>query len=278
MRAHLVFRLFRIFPAALLSSLVLLGASAFAEEIIIGGTGNALGTMRLMGESFSAKYPAMTVKVLSSIGTSGGIKAVIKGAIDIGLTSRPLSAEEMAAGAVTNEYARTATVLAVPSASKATMITRAQLADVFNGKLTEWPDGTRIRPVLRQPGDDNTKQLARVSPEMERAVIAADKREGLAFAVNDQEAADKIESIPGAIGTSTLALIKSEGRAMRALKVDGVEPSEQTAVSGTYPAPLVKHFYFATQKTRSAKVQQFIAYVNSPAGLEVLKENGQWRP
>ena len=113
-------------------------------------------------------------------------------------------------------------------------------------------------------------------PEIEKALLAAEKRDGLAFAVIDQEAADKIESIPGAFGTTTLALIKSEGRALRALKLDGVDPSEKNGASGAYP--LIKHFFFITQKAPSSAVQQFIAFVNSPTGQEILTKNGQWRP
>ncbi len=253
-------------------------AGAMANEIRLGGTGNALGTMRLMGEAFSAHYPAVKVTVLESIGSSGAIRAVPKGAIDIGLSSRPLSDKERAAGIENTEYARTVSVLAVSTKAKVTEITRGELANVFNGKLTTWPDGMRIRPVLRQPGDDNTKQLKAVSAAIEKALMVAEKREGLAFAVTDQDSAEKIESIPGAIGTSTLALIKSEGRALRALKLDGVEPTEENCASGAYPSPLIKHFYFITQKAPSALVLQFIAFVNSPAGLEVLSKNGQWRP
>jgi phosphate transport system substrate-binding protein len=94
-----------------------------------------------------------------------------------------------------------------------TAISTSQIADMYNGTLGKWPDGTIIRPVLRQPGDDNTKQVRSISPEVEKALLVAEKREGLAYAVIDQEAAEKIESIPGAIGISTLALIRSEGRA-----------------------------------------------------------------
>lgn len=271
-------RTFCISASILVSWLAVFNSSANAEEIRIGGTGNALGTMRLMGGAFTAKYPATKVTVLGSIGSSGAIKAVPKGVIDIGLSSRPLSEEERADGIVTAEYARTLTVLAISSKAKATEITNVEIAKIFDGTLATWSDGTRVRPVLRQPGDDNTKQIKALSPEIEKAMIAAEKREGLAFAVTDQEAADKIESIPGAVGTSTLALIKSEGRALRALKLDGVEPSENRYASGAYPASLVKHFYFVTQKEPSAAVQQFIAYVASPDGQDVLTKNGQWRP
>jgi phosphate transport system substrate-binding protein len=263
-----------------LALLVWLGAvfcgSAFAEEIKIGGTGNALGTMRVMGEAFKVKYPDIKVTVLSSIGTSGAIKGVPRGNVDVGVSSRPLTEEESNTGLVATEYARTLTVFTVSSKSRVAAVTYADVAKIYNGTLAKWPDGSPIRPVLRQPGDDNTKQIKSLSPEIETALLAAEKREGLAFAVIDQEAADKIESIPGAIGVSTLALMKSEGRALRPLSLNGIEPTEKNGRSGAYP--LIKHFYFITKKDPDPSVQKFVAFANSPAGQAVLAKNGQWRP
>jgi phosphate transport system substrate-binding protein len=260
----------------LIGALMFIAGSAFAEEIKIGGTGNALGTMRLMGDAFTKKYPTLTVKVLPSIGTSGAIKAVPKGAIDIGVSSRALTDEESATGVMSTEYAQTLTVLAVSSKSKISAITTTELMDIYQGKMPKWPDGAVARPILRQPGDDNAKQIKTLSPDMEKALQVAEKREGLAFAVIDQEAADKIENIPGAVGITTLALIKSEGRSLRALSLDGVEATIKNGANGTYP--LIKHFYFVTKNAPAAVVQQFIAFVNSPAGRDVLAKNGNWPP
>lgn len=261
---------------ALLAATLFFSPLALAEEIKIGGTGNALGTMRQLGEAFGKKYPEMKVTVLSSLGSSGALKAVPRGAIDIGVTSRAVTDDERAAGVVSSEYARSLTVFAVSTKARVSAITRQQIADIYRGKLTQWPDGTVIRPVLRQPGDDNTRQIKSLSPEIDQALAAAEQRPGFAFAVTDQEAADKIESIPGAFGVSTLALITSEGRALRALKLDGVEPAASNGVSGAYP--IVKHFYFVTRPMQSAPVQQFIAFVGSPAGREILAQTGHWVP
>lgn len=254
----------------------LLACTAMAEEIKIGGTGNALGTMHLLGKAFSKKYPDINVTVLSSIGSSGAIKAVPKGGVDIGLISRVLSDDERTAGAVATEYARTPTVLAVSTKSKVTAITRDQIADLYTGKLAKWPDGTPVRPVLRQPGDDNTKQLKNLSPAIEKALSDAEQRRGLSYAVIDQEAADKIESIPGAIGVTTLALILSEGRALRPLKLDAIDPTVKNGASGDYP--IVKRFFFVTRPAPSAAVQKFTAFVNSPPGREILAKTGHWVP
>ena len=264
----------RLFFALLVATLFC--SHALAEEIKIGGTGNALGAIRLLGDAFGEKYPQIKVTVLSSLGSSGALKAVPKGAVDIGVSSRAVTDEERVAGAVSSEYARSLTVLAVPTKARVTAITRQQIADIFSGKLSQWPDGTAIRPVLRQPGDDNIRQIKSLSPEIAQALVAAEQRSGLAFAVTDQEAADKIESIPGAFGVSTLALIVSEGRSLRALKLDGVEPTVSNGESGAYP--IVKRFFFVTKPTRSALVQQFITFVASPDGREILARTGHWVP
>ena len=255
---------------------VLVSPLAAGDEIKIGGTGNALGTMRLLGDAYMRKYPDTKVTVLSSLGSSGALKAVPKGAIDIGLASRPTTDEEHAAGAVSAEYARSPTVFAVGKTSKVSAITLQQYADILTGKLAEWPGGVPIRPVLRQLGDDNTKQVRSLSPEISTALDVADKREGLARAVTDQDAADKMESIPGAIGVTTLALLKSEGRALKVLALDGVEPTLANGASGAYP--LVKRFYFITTPARSPAVQKFIDFVAAPEGREILAQTGHWAP
>lgn len=253
-----------------------LSSATADEQIRIGGTGNALGTMHLLGAAFTRHNPAIKVLVLDSIGSSGAIKAVPKGAIDIGVTSRALSDEEIASGIVASEYARSPTVFAVSSRATVTAITRAQLVDIYRGKLTHWPDGTPIRPVLRQPGDDNTKQVKALSPAIEQAVNAAEKLPGFAFAVTDTEAADKTEQIPGALGVAALALIVSEARSLRALTLDGVEPTPENAAAGHYP--IAKRFFLVTRPSPSAAVSEFTAFVRSPEGRRILTRTGHWLP
>ena len=188
------------FAAAL--TVLWLSLAANAAEIRVGGTGNALGTMRLLGSEFAKRHPEYKAVVLDSLGTSGAIKAVPKGTIDVGLSSRPLTGEEVKSGLTTVDYASSPTVFAVSRTHQTESITLAQIADIYGGKLTSWPDGTRLRPVMRQPGDDNTRQIKRLSAEIEQALVAAEQREGLSHAAHDQEAADKIESVAGSIVVS----------------------------------------------------------------------------
>lgn len=253
-----------------------LPVSARAEEIRIGGTGNALGTMRLLGSAYAKLHPDSRPVILDSIGTSGAIKAVPTGTIEIGLSSRPLNDEEAARGIVAVEYARTPTVFAVQAKNGVASITLAQIADIYAGRMTSWPDGSRIRPVMRQPGDDNTRQIKKLSAGIEEALAAAETRDGLIYASNDQEAADKMESIPGSIGVTTIALIRSEKRKLRPLAIDGIEPTLENMRSGRYP--MVKQFNFVLRKQYAPKVQRFLDFVKSPQGRKILEQYGNTVP
>jgi phosphate transport system substrate-binding protein len=250
--------------------------AAAAEEIKIGGTGNALGTLRLLADAFGKRNPDTKVTVLPSMGISGAIKAIPKGALDIGLSSRPLTEEERKPGVISVEYARTPLVFAVSAKTQARALTLDEIAGIYSGTMANWPDGSLIRPVLRQVGDDTTQQIRRMSPALDKAISAAERRPGMPFATTDQEAADKTEGIPGALGVVALSLISSEHRPLRALTLDGVEPTVGNAASGKYPH--LKRFFLITRSEPSAAVKRFVAFMQSPAGREILIRAGNWIP
>lgn len=245
-----------------------------AEQITIGGTGSALGTMTLMAQAYHKLNPEIKVNVLPSIGSSGGIKAISNGAIDIGLSSRPLKNSESNTGIKSVEYARSLTVIAVSNQSDIYDISITQLVDIYTGKLLNWPDGMLIRPILRQPGDDNSIQLKALDPALKKAIEIADKRHGLLFAATDQETVNKIEKIPGSFGVTSLALIISENRALRALTLDGVAATPDAISSGLYPYPMVKHFYLLLPAVIKPHILDFITFIKSADGAAILVKNG----
>lgn len=258
--------------------LIATGAACAADpiELRIGGTGNALGTMRQLAQSFAASAPRYRPVVLPSIGSSGAIRGVPKGAVHLGVSSRPPNEDEGRSGIVAMEYARAPTVFAVREQNPVNSISLREIADIYAGRMQQWPDGNTVRPVMRQPGDDNTQQIARLSPAIADALKNAEQRSGLSFASIDQEAADKMESIAGAFGVTTLALIRSENRKLKALAIDGVAPTPENAAAGRYP--LQKHFYLILPKEPAPGVSELVAFIRSPAGRKILEKNGHTLP
>lgn len=265
-------RVFAIASTALLFT----GGAAAAETIRIGGTGAALGAMQRVAESFMKNNPDVKVTVLPSLGSGGGIKAATQGALDLAVSARPLTEDERKLGLVDTEYARTPFVFAVSAKSKVTAITIAQIADIYAGRIQTWPDGSRIRAVLRPEAEADTHKIKKMSPAIASALTQAEKVPGLPFSITDQEATNDIERIPGAFGVTTLALIKSEDRALRALDLDGVAATVQNAVSGRYPH--YKQLYVVTPPKHSAAARRFVTFLRSSEGAEILVRNGHWIP
>jgi phosphate transport system substrate-binding protein len=198
----------------------------------------------------------------------------LAGAIQIGVSSRPLSESESGAGAVAVEYGRTPLVFATAASSKVGGITTQNLADFYAGKVDEWPDGSKLRLVLRPIGDSDSETIKNISPAMREAKTAAAQRKGMVFAVTDQESANALEKIPGGLGPTTLALLLSEKRALKALALNGVVPSAQTIANGSYP--LSKELLIVTGPKTPAQAHAFAAFVRSGAGREVLQQTGHW--
>ena len=167
---------------AILAVLILSGPrNAVAEAIRISGTGGAIGTMRILGEAFGKNNPGIRVEILPVMGSSGSIRAVGAGRLDVGLSGRTLSAEERALGVVETKYARTPFVFGVNSAVKMTGLTLEGLAAIYSGDR-EWENGKRIRLVLRPPEDSDIPVLKSMSPAMRRAVDIAMRRKATSTA------------------------------------------------------------------------------------------------
>jgi phosphate transport system substrate-binding protein len=265
-------------PTRAIAIAMLLGfcGAALADGFSIGGTGAALGTMELLAKEFHSKNPDIAITTEPSLGSGGGIRAVLAGVIGLAVTSRPISESERKLGAVEIEYARTPFVFAVSAKSVVSAITGHELAEIYSGKMANWADGSPVRIVLRPTNDIDTEMIQKISPDVQRGVVSAQSRRGVRLSVNDQDAADDIEAIPGAVGPTTLALIVSEKRALRALKFNGQKPTAENAASGTYPH--FKRLFLVTGAKRLVAVERFMAFVRSPAGRNIIVSNGQWIP
>lgn len=250
--------------------------STRAEELKLGGTGGALETMRELAGAYAREHSQTRIRVLPSLGSGGGIKAVLAGAIQIAVSSRPLKNAELTQGAVAVEYGRTPFIFVTSINNQMTGLDVEDLVEIYAGRTTTWSDGTRIRLVLRPLGESDSEMVKNISPVMREAKTQAEARHGMLFAVTDQESADYQETVPGALGTSTLAQILSEKRALKPLQLNGVDATPANIANGSYP--LYKPLYLVTGPGSPPAALIFIDFVLSPQGLEILERNGHWVP
>ena len=274
MRSYSLCRL--AFRRVALCLLVAVGQAAGAEEVLrVSGTGSGTGGMKLVATAFMAANPGVRVDVVRAMGSSGGISALIDGLLEVGVSNRPPNAAELAKAALVSvEYARTPFIVAVHRDLGLTAISSSQLAGLYGEGAVNFPNGKRARPVLRLSDATDTQLLQSFSPEVAAALEAVAKRRGMLNANTDSEAADLAEATAGAFTASTLALIESEKRALVALTVDGKVPSVANLANGSYP--YFKSLFVIVGPKSGPNAQKFIAFIQSPAGRELLATHGHW--
>ena len=242
------------------------------ETLKIGGTGSGLRVMKLLGEAYEKKNPGTKVQVMPNLGSAGGIRGVGKRALDIGISARSLKDNEKDYKLSLVEYARTPFVIVVRRDVAVSDLKMEDLVQIYDGRTQTWPDGRRIRPVVRPAEDIDTQIAKKMSPVMEKAVETAMSRQGVLTAVTDQEATNTIERTPGAIGFSTLGQITSEKLPLKILSLDGVSPTIRTLSNGSYKP--YKVLILVTNSEPSAEVREFLRFIASAAGKKIFKESG----
>jgi phosphate transport system substrate-binding protein len=271
-----------ILALAALTSLVLSGGVLAGNQvdstttINIGGTGAGLATMSLLAKAYQKTHPNIFIKVVPSLGSSGGIAALNQGALELSISARPLKDNELGSGAKATLYARTPFLFAVHKKVPKSDISTEELADIYGGRTAKWGDGTRIRLILRPMGDIDTATIRGLSPGLDLAVQQAHARPGMTIAVTDQECATALTQQPGALSASTLTEIVAENRQVTILSYNGVKPTLSNLSNGSYP--LVKRLYLVTAAKTSAAALQFARFVRSPQARAILASTGNLPP
>lgn len=250
-------------------------AEAGVATLKIGGTGGALGGVRLLAEAFMHQHPDIEVQVLPSLGSGGGIRALRAGAIDIALSSRPRKQKEREQAddqIIEIEYARTPLVFVTTPETNIENISVSEAVAIYRRESAMWPDGQLRRLILRPSSESDTRILRRLSKEMDSAVEAAAAQPGMIVAINDQENARALEAALGTFGTMTLGQMRAEGRRLKALGLDGVMPSTESLATGSYP--MFKRFYLITNPKRAPIAADFVAFLQSTTAAEILSASG----
>lgn len=237
--------IFRTFKTGLLLMITLLASQAVAETINLGGVGCITPLAKRLASEYVRLNPGIEVRVVEPpLGSSGGLRALAGGKVDIVLSGRAPKTNEIG-------------------------LTRMQIADIFAGRKTVWDDQKPIRLVMRSEFESETVALRKLSPEIDAAVAKALKRSDLPIPENDLEALETLQKIPGSLGTSSLGLIKASPTKLTILRIDGIAPSVKTLESGRYP--LARQFLLVTSPTPRPAVRALLAWLQSPAALAITR-------
>ena len=221
-----------------------------------------------LSESFMEKYPDVTVTA-EFVGSGAGVEAVLGGTADIGNSSRNLKDEEKAKGVAENIVAIDGIAVVVDPANTVGDLTKQQLSDIYEGKVTNWKDvGGNDAPIVvvgRESGSGTRSAFEELL-----------KLEDICKYSNELDSTGavmaKVASTPGAIGYVSLDVLDDS---VKALKLEGAEPTEENIKAGSYF--LSRPFVMATKgeiSEQSDLVKALFDYIYSDEGTEILKAVG----
>lgn len=243
-----------------------------AEAIRINGSGSALYVMKPLIRAYAKTHPEVRIEMEKPLGSSGAIKALLAGALDIAVSSKVLKPEEVARGGISREFGKMPLAIVTGRNVPKTNITTKELQDIYYGNVRTWSNGEPIRLILRPDADIDTKILMGLSPAMEKAVQAARSQHGMIVAVTDPESDEAVVKTSGSLGAAALPTILVEKVPVNVLKLNGIAPSVKSLTDGTYP--LGKDIRFITTKDTPSAALKFIDFVYSPKGRAIAEKAG----
>jgi phosphate transport system substrate-binding protein len=246
------------------------GEVATANTLRMGGIGAATMLLPDLFEAFEGSG-TVKLKVIPSLGSSGGLRALTDGVLDVAVSGRLLTEQERAAGLRTVLSIRTPFVL-VTSHPQPNGLRSSEIADIFKSPRPTWGDGSSIRLILRPRSDSDTAALGGMFPGMAAAIETARLRPDIPIAATDQDNADLAERVRSSLSTSTLTQIIAERRALRVVAIDGIEPSLEALENGSYP--YAKTLDFIISPRTSPHAETFIAFLRSSTGQAAMRSKG----
>ena len=224
--------------------------------------------MKLLADAFAAQNPGVRIDLPRSLGSTGGIRALLAGAADIATSARPVNPEEQAAGAFSQPYGLTPYVFVTSHRDPPTDLASGDILEIYSIKRRTWRDASPIRVILRPKLDADTDFMVAHFPGIAAVLDAARARQTIPIAKTDQDNLDEAEKLPGSFTGSALAAVVSEGRDLRTIAFDGIAPELANLANGSYR--LARTLHLVTSTTTSPVARAFVAFIRSAQGASLL--------
>lgn len=247
--------------------------AAGAQTITVDGSTTVGPIAKAFAEYYMKANPGVNITVSES-GSGNGAKSLINGTCDVATMSRPMkdSEKKSAEGAgklpIEHIVALDGLAVAVHPSNPVKGLTVEQVRGIYTGQITSWKAlGGPDRKIVVVSRDTNSGTYE----AFESLVLNKMKIVGSAEYVGSNGAVrDRVMNTPDAIGYVGLAF--SEG--VKALPINGVEPSPETVVAKTYPVARPLYMYTNGRPKDGTALQGFVSLYKTADGKQMIEDVG----
>ena len=241
--------------------------AALSGTVATDGSTSMEKVIGALGEAFMEANSGVNF-TYNPTGSGSGITAVSEGRCDIGLSSRALKDSEVASGLVGTVLAYDGIAVIVNPANTVEDLDIETIAKIYTGEITNWSEvgGADAEIVLvgREAGSGTRSGFE----ELTETVDKCKYRQEL---TSTGDVITAVAQNPDAIGYASLASVKDS---VKALKVAGVTPTEETVKDGTYL--IQRPFVLVTKEgvELSPVAQAFFDYATKGQANDIITASG----
>ena len=241
--------------------------AALSGTVATDGSTSMEKVIGALGEAFMEANSGVNF-TYNPTGSGSGITAVSEGRCDIGLSSRALKDSEVASGLVGTVLAYDGIAMIVNPANTVEDLDIETIAKIYTGEITNWSEvgGADAEIVLvgREAGSGTRSGFE----ELTETVDKCKYRQEL---TSTGDVITAVAQNPDAIGYASLASVKDS---VKALKVAGVTPTEETVKDGTYL--IQRPFVLVTKEgvELSPVAQAFFDYATKGQANDIITASG----
>ena len=241
--------------------------AALSGTVATDGSTSMEKVIGALGEAFMEANSGVNF-TYNPTGSGSGITAVSEGRCDIGLSSRALKDSEVESGLVGTVLAYDGIAVIVNPSNTVEDLDIEIIAKIYTGEITNWSEvgGADAEIVLvgREAGSGTRSGFE----ELTETVDKCKYRQEL---TSTGDVITAVAQNPDAIGYASLASVKDS---VKALKVAGVTPSEETVKDGSYL--IQRPFVLVTKEgvALSPVAQAFFDYATKGQANDIITASG----
>ncbi|MCR6544113.1 phosphate ABC transporter substrate-binding protein [Dehalobacterium formicoaceticum] len=237
---------------------------ALSGSLQLAGSTSVQPLAEELAAAFMEKNPDVKIDVQGG-GSSAGVKAAADGVADLGMASRELKDEEKTSVQAT-VIAKDGIAVVVNTGNAVSDLTMDQVKGIFSGEISNWDQvGGASAPIVVI----NREEGSGTRGAFEELVLGEEVKFIESAAIQNSTGAVRtaVSSDANAIGYISMGSLDDS---VKALKVDGVDATEDNVIAGTYKISRPFNFLSKGEPTELAKT--FIDWILSAEGQEVVAE------